>query len=1647
MSTRIFTSVVVFLIMSGSFFYTELAAQHRSISTNLRSAEKRATALFDKGAYTEAIEMYQRVLEKNPQHEEARLIIATCYTKLNEPEQAVVWYAQALQHNDRIAPIHQLQYAQALASTEDYEKASTWFEKYLRTVPNDRRAKFQLEAIAHLDTFYKDSASYQISRLSLNSAYSDFGPIFYQKGLAFISARQTKTSLNYVSVADQGAFFDLYYSELDTNEVLSSPVKMSHILNTKYHEGPATFFHDEQSIIFNRNNAEVSADKKNKTLKLFEARKSKNNTWVDINPLPFNSNEYSVAHPAISNDGNLLYFASDMPGGYGQSDLYVSQRINDQWTAPKNLGPAINTEGDEMFPFLLDDMLYFASNGLGGLGGLDVFSMDTKQIDGVPQNMGVPLNSSHDDFGFILNEKNTGYFSSNRIQGYKDDLFWIKIKPNADNDSPVALVDVAPATVRLKGHIYDKKTNQPLPDAQIYIMDEATGEEADATSDNHGNFTFEARMEDMYAIMGEKEDKNVFVFNIQPGDFAGRADSILLAAETPFALKKLVIEVTLFDSLTKEAAKLAAISLSENTDVLQTEFSSMEGKIYFIGYRGKQYWLDILSVNYEDKKVAISTDVSATQDTLSIPIPLRKMKRKPSIVQAGIYDRNTQEPIANAEIYILNATTGQDETLYADEHGEFAFEATSGDVCALMGEKDDMHAFLPNVTIQSSGETSREKIQLLASSLKPKKETLIEISVADSVTLLPLRLVAIYLSKNDKEQRAFTSSSGKAYFNISDPLSFAIRTHLQEYKDTLVEVVARPDFAGDTMRISLTLHKAKPDFLVTRGHVYDGESGQPVEHASVNVINERTGEEQNLHSDTNGDFSFEVNHSDSYAIMSEKGDKSAFILNLSFNEPDKTNYPVITMALEGIFFENTGSQQAIIAMKVVDQQTKEPVKLAHINISEDSKNVKFAFTTTNGTALFSLDSDKKFALAVDKKYYASQSVTVSTLAKTDTIAVLVQLVEEKPTVVSITGNIYDLQEKESLTNTDIYVLDMQTGKQTELKADEQGNFSMKVNPEHHYMVVGEKDDRTALLADIKTQDDAGEIPQKMQLHVQPPKPVRYIVAITVLDSISEAPVKAATLKVEDDNHEQITYYTSLKGKSNIKATADKHYLLGISATGFREKSIRLSTEPLAGTDTITATVLLQRAAPLQKNQHMVVYHTKTKKPLPKAKIYVVNKRTGEEQTLIANEKGEVVYPVRVGDTLSVLAAKDNFRAILPNLAINDRAESDTLRIQASSVIPEETFMQVIVKDETTHEPIKFSKISLSKNIQETRQLFTTSYGSALFSVVSGEQYTLRTSHINYEDTTSIISADPQQDTIRVVLFLKKLQPVYTTLTARIIDDSTRQPVPYAEVVVLNETTGEKQRFLADEHGKLLLKAKYADSYTISTHMVSHKDAKITGVKAVQEFGTISKEVQLVIKKTDTKQEPAFTADHIEVIDVRSGKNQLYVFTRGNLYEYVSDDKVSMLKSKTENKVLPHPSNNAVQNTLYDRFISTITPASVDAITSIKNIPFNFDQHGLTDTTKQALDKVAGVMKKHADFTLVIHAFADSQGAKAYNKSLSQKRADTVYKYLLSQGVENTRIATESFGANNLLQPCAIPGNCTQQEHQINRRVEFILNIP
>lgn len=446
---------------------------------------------FERYAYIDAIKVYENLVAKGYGNSDLFQKLGDAYYFNGELQQASKWYNALFGVSQQVPPEYYYRYAQTLKSVKSYEEADRFLKTFADKQQTDQRAKLAIENLDYLQKIEENSGSYDIALLNINSEYSDYGSAIYQNKLIFSSARDTGTVSKRIHSWTNHPFTSLYEAQINLDGTFGKVRKFNSTINTKFNEAVAVFTADGNTLYFTRNNYNKGIRAKDvhgtTLLKIYRSEK-RNGKWTKGVELPFNSNEFNTAHPALSPDEKWLYFASDRQGGQGQSDLYkVAILDSGIFGNPISLGTTINTGGRENFPYISqDNILYFSSDGHPGLGGLDIFAVKILEDGsfGAVKNLGAPANSESDDFAFMINSHTKrGFLSSNRAMGYgKDDIYSVLEMPPK----------VLPCKQQISGMVYDENKHLSLPNAKISLYDGAFNLLSETTSDGFGYYEFTA---------------------------------------------------------------------------------------------------------------------------------------------------------------------------------------------------------------------------------------------------------------------------------------------------------------------------------------------------------------------------------------------------------------------------------------------------------------------------------------------------------------------------------------------------------------------------------------------------------------------------------------------------------------------------------------------------------------------------------------------------------------------------------------------------------------------------------------------------------------------------------------------------------------------------------------------------------------------------------------------------------------------------------------------------------------------------------------------------------------------------------------------------------------------------------------------------
>lgn len=612
-------------------------------------AYQQARDLYNRLAYSEAIPLLLKECTGNKNRFlEADIMLADCYKKTNQYDFAEIEYGIICQDVRLKDDKQKLYFAQVLQINGKPKEAAAWYKNYLEKYPNDILAQNQLKACQNPAQFIRNK-KFIISNLPFNTDGYDFGAAIFDKKLYYTSTGGKIKGIKEkeLDVWTGEHYMNLYAVDIFKNDTASDKYSRASLLpnnvNTKYNEGPLCFNKSGTKVYFTRNqfNPDLKKQKlevsnnKEANLSIFSAD-IQNGNWTNIKELPFNNKQYSCGHPALDEANNTLYFSSTMPGGYGAADIWKVKYDGEKWEKPTNLGTSINTNGEEMFPsFDHENNFYFASDGLGGLGGLDIFSakINGNEVSEV-KNLGSTVNSSYNDFGYLLNkDKITGFFSSNRPKG-------------KGSDDVYRFVDIE---FKLKITVVNKQTKSPIQDANVVIklkddiknkfVSDANGTTDAIPVDAGKTYSLEANLEGYISatttktiVENEKKPLQEITLEIQP----------------------LVMQVSVINATTKEPirnAKIICTSTCQKND--RTNYTAEDGKINYAVIDKCSYNVTASAKTY---LADASKDVTiALKDTTYVVIELTQITEKAIALNNIYYDFNKWDirPEAEGDLKML----------------------------------------------------------------------------------------------------------------------------------------------------------------------------------------------------------------------------------------------------------------------------------------------------------------------------------------------------------------------------------------------------------------------------------------------------------------------------------------------------------------------------------------------------------------------------------------------------------------------------------------------------------------------------------------------------------------------------------------------------------------------------------------------------------------------------------------------------------------------------------------------------------------------------------------------------------------------------------------------------------------------------------
>ncbi len=562
-------------------------------------SQKKADNLFNKFSFVSAAEVYHNLIEKDFNADYATRQLADSYAYMRNPDSAVVHYKRAVQQ-ENIPVEYYYNYAQALRGVKDYKASRIWLKRFKEAGGVVKKDRFSKDS-DFINSIFNAKQHYFLTDVNFNSKYSDFGAYEHDGTIYFASSKDIGVSTKHIYGWNEEPFLDIYTAQNRTDSIVDHKSKIKGDINSIYHDGPLTITKDGKTMYFSRNDFNknvLGKDEQGIThLKIYKASLI-GGLWTNVEELNFNSNAYSTGHPALNSDDTKLYFTSDKSGGFGGSDIYyVDINTDGSLGTPQNAGNIINTDKNEMFPFInSENALFFSSDGHAGLGLLDIFGTVSDANNEIISvlNLGVPVNSSKDDFSFFMNDDGlSGFFASNRDGGIGgDDIYAYDRIPQ----------------LKIEGTITDATTNEPVQNVMVtLLLDSGDNKIADLQTDENGHFEINIDRDTDYKINTKKENyiddlRSVITKGIENSVTSINAD-IVLYPDVKEELPITELYPIYFDFNKYDIRRDGTVELDRIVDLMMNKYPSMVIKIEsHTDSRGTSEYNDILS-----KERAIAT--------------------------------------------------------------------------------------------------------------------------------------------------------------------------------------------------------------------------------------------------------------------------------------------------------------------------------------------------------------------------------------------------------------------------------------------------------------------------------------------------------------------------------------------------------------------------------------------------------------------------------------------------------------------------------------------------------------------------------------------------------------------------------------------------------------------------------------------------------------------------------------------------------------------------------------------------------------------------------------------------------------------------------------------------------------------------------
>ncbi|MGF1638201.1 MAG: hypothetical protein ACFCUU_14070, partial [Cyclobacteriaceae bacterium] len=1140
----------------------------QTVFTGLRKSEKLAKYHFDNQHYKLAAEYYQAAIEKKP-NDALYLQLALAYKHLNQPSKVVESYGQ-IKDKNLIDHEHAYHYASALFQHDKPEAASKWADQYFKHYPESVKAKNLLLSI-NKPLAETTDANKVIQALPYNSGYGDFAAVAYQEGFVFISKRPDQFFVKNHDMRDQHGFYKPFFINQDDE---SNPKARSFDIPLKNpgHIGPVAFYDNGNKMVLTAN---TTQKKSGKVLQLFFYEKNSSGKWGNPSTFAHNSIDYSIAHASINPEGTIMYFISDMPGGFGGTDIYFSENINGQWSKPKNMGAKVNTDGNELFPFIShENTLYFSSDGHHGYGGLDIYTKDLKKPANPVLNLGNPVNGSADDFAYFVAENaESGYFSSNR-DGI-DKIYNYGIK-----------------TIKIAGIIKDF-AGQILEGANLEVHEEGK-EKQQFRADTNGKFDFTIPLGKSYTITGTSGNKKVIYCAIADETntyielFANASDE-----QTMFV-------ASIINKVTSAPVTYVDVKIIDQKTAEPIHYLQYDDKVIFYADKQNDIAISTYHPDYFKKEMLVN---GSGYEELKFDITLLEKKPVPAKFNVFAYQESDKKPLVGAYITVYSQTSV--EKFVTNDAGKIE----------IPGNLDEPYLILGNFLGQStslSGVFSLDKpvIDLVFRKSEFLKDIIVSISDSDNNPMENFSVKIVDLYQPDEVK--FTKNRGLIFFGAKPGNVYEIEISKPGFVSQRIPIHA-DRILEQVKEVKVTMLKASEVGRVY-ARLYDPETNQGIASSNVS-ISMFSGINHELVSGENGKFSFLCSSEDMFLIFAIKDSRSA-----SFAGSHQEYVDAKVEAIQIPMTIQKPTPQPGFTAFIVDEITNLPIKDASIKLVKSDSKASTPFQFVKGTLSSQLQPAQSYILSVEKEGYEPyQKVINGKIPNNESITL-----RRKPKQIEIQGVAVKLGSEIGVSGVELQVLSM-ADEDVNVISGKQGNFSFQVMENETFIIIGKKDNligytegiaQSGSTVIIRLDENSDDI-YKEQIAISESPSNRF------LDDVSIEIIRLSTgEKVKHALKNGMVEWEAIRGEK---------YSISASKTGYKESDLEL----VAGNNPVK-TLKLERL-PTMISFSGYVYDSLTKAPVKDAEA-VITMFSGVDMKTSSDSNGNFYFLSGSGDDFILLVS-------------------------------------------------------------------------------------------------------------------------------------------------------------------------------------------------------------------------------------------------------------------------------------------------------------------------------------------------------------------------------------------------------------------------